>query len=356
MNISETCQHLKSVARHPSLWRKLTLTSEKIKNKNEACRNHVKRCSSLRDIVITGEEKGLRNDKIMAVLMKAKNSLISIKFSPSHFCLSNSSIAKIGKMTQLKHLTVGGGQLGPDGISSLSCLSELKTLKVPGIFLGKRYEDKDPFMAALVDLLSKLKKLEKVEIRLAHNDLSDEVVGSLLNNNPNLHHLDITPLHLLTPCFMHLAPGSLPPNIFKTHSSESLNLIADKCPQLTHIGVGHLRSLSDTSITKLVTNCPNLKHANFVDTYFNDTALALMSKNCPDLEYLNIIGCWNVTEEALERFANPATAVNLKILCVSSMFYSDHLMVRIKQNLPNVKIVQRQPFDFMYYQRHEECL
>ena len=98
--------------------------------------------------------------------------------------------------------------------------------------------------------------------------------------------------------------------------SGSLILIADKCPQLTHIDISLSDCVSDTSITKLVFSCPKLKYANFAFTDFNDKALAMMSKNCPNLEYLNIekgsdFVC-RVTEEALEGF---------------------------KQNHPNVEIV-----------------
>ena len=66
----------------------------------------------------------------------------------------------------------------------------------------------------------------------------------------------------------------------------------------------------------------------------------MMSNNCPDLEYLNIVGCVGCYEEALERFANPATAANLKLLCVSKYYFSPQLLGRINKNLPNVKIVE----------------
>ena len=333
VRVSETCHHLKEVARDPSLWKKLTLTYERIKNKNEACRNHVSRCSSLLEIVITGEEKSIRSDKIMSVVMKAKNSLTSINLSPSFAGLSNSSFEKFGEISQLTYLAVGGGKLGPGGISALACLTKLKTLKVPEIVCGRfGAPSNDIPMASLVDLFSKLKKLEQVEIQMKDNFPSDEVVKSLVNNNPNLHHLDITQLKVQYCC---------PNNSFRDMdviSSRSLILIADKCPQLTHIGIGNLGCLSETSITKLVTKCPKLKHANFEETEFSNSALAIMSRNCPDLEYLNIIGS-EVTEEALMRFANPATAVNLKHLCVNKYDYSPQLPDRLKEKLPNVKIV-----------------
>ena len=106
VKMSETCHRLKDVARDPSLWRQVTLTYQKVKNNTEACRNHVSRCSSLKEIFITGEEKSIRSDKIMAVVMKAKNTLTSINLSPSLSGLSNSSFEKIGEMTQLTHLAV----------------------------------------------------------------------------------------------------------------------------------------------------------------------------------------------------------------------------------------------------------
>ena len=331
VRLSETCHRLKDVARDPSLWKQLTLTYERIKNKNEACRNLVSRCSSLREIFITGEESAIRSDKIMAVVMKAKNSLTSINVSPSFAGLSNSSFEKIGEMTQLTHLAVGGEKLESGGISALGCLTELKTLKVPGI-VCERFGAQSNYnlMAKLVDLFSKLKKLEKVEIQMEDNFPSNEVIKSLINNNPNLHHMDIT----TSGCaytYRDIDPDPL--------SCRSLDLIADKCPQLTHIGIGHIWNVSRVSITQLVSRCPKLKYANFEATDCNDTALNMMSQNCPDLEYLNIVGCELVTEEALERFADPSTAANLKKLLVSKCFYSSQLPDRLKLNLPHVEIV-----------------
>ena len=123
--------------------------------------------------------------------------------------------------------------------------------------------DTDTQSALLVDLYSKLKKLERVEMR----EMEFPAVESLVNNNPNLHHLDIE--HL---------------------SSRSLILVAEKCPQLTYIGIGD---------------------------------------------------CRNVSEEALQRFADPSTTASLKELCFSkySFYYSPQLADRLKANLPSVEII-----------------
>ena len=337
LRVSETCHRLKDVARDPCLWKKLTLSYEKIKNKNEACRNHVSRCSSLREIFITGEETVIRSDKIMAVVMKAKTTLTSINLSPRFAGLSNSSIERIGEMTQLTHLSVGGGKLKQGGIVALACLTELRSLKVPGIVSGNfvvRGNDDPPTtaMAVFVDLFSTLKKLEEVEIQMNGNYPSDLVVKSLVNNNPNLHHLDIS---ILGWDYLH--------NPIDELSDRSIFLLAEKCPQLTYIGIGNLNMFSRTSITTLVANCPRLKHANFEETTVDDTVLDIMSKKCPDLEYLKI-SRGRITQDGLERFVYPAHSANLKCLDISigwefPMNFSPQFMERLKNDLPNLKIV-----------------
>ena len=194
-------------------------------------------------------------------------------------------------------------------------------------------------MAVLVDLFSTLKKLEVVEIKTDWDYPSDLVVESLVNNNPNLHHLDIS---TSSPYILIRDSDEL--------SSRSLILLAEKCPQLTHIGIGYLTMFSSFSITKLVTNCPKLKHANFEETMVDNTALAKMSTNCLDLEYLKISNCTSITQGGLERFVYPAYAANLKCLDISNDYYSpiftsendlrmSPFLLKLMIDLPNLEIV-----------------
>ena len=262
LSVSETCHSLKEAARDPSLWKNLTLTYKQIKTKTEACRNHVSRCSKVREIVVNGgrEDVRIQSDKIMSVVMIAQATLklLSINLA-SPACLSNSSFEKIGaSMTQLIYLEVNGGKLGRGGIASLSRLKELKSLKLPDLD-GANFVQGDltsPIMALLMDLFSKLNKLEEVELQSCTHYPSDEVVESLVNNNPNIHHLDISSSG-------HVMPWK---GLGHELSSRSLDLIADKCPKLTHIGLAIQRSFSSSSITNLVSKCPKLRHANLKDT------------------------------------------------------------------------------------------
>ena len=344
VRVSETCHRLKDAALDPSLWKKLTMSYEQIKSNNKACRNKVSQCPSLREIFITGEEEVIRSDKIMAVLVKAKDTLTSINLSPSFAGLSWSSFQRIRAMTKLTHLALGGEKLRPMDISAFERLTELRSLKVSGIKCGGgSFISNEPvetilytrhILAAntarrLVLLFSTLKKLEEVEIRMIRNYPSDRVVETLVNNNPSLHHLDIS--------------SSTPNPIPIARNNRSLIILAEKCPQLTYIGIGNLTVFSSTNIIKLVTNCPKLKHANFERTNVNDTALAIMSEKCPDLEYIKISNCRMITQEGLETFVYQAYAANLKCLDISDdfefqMIFSTHFLKRLKQDLPNLKI------------------
>ena len=144
------------------------------------------------------------------------------------------------------------------------------------------------------------------------------VLESIINNNPNLHHLE-----------------------FSCICENGVNFIANNCPQLTHIGIGRWTGFCEDSIRKLVSNCPKLKYAKFEQTSFSDTALYMMSsQTCPDLEYLQITGCHDISKEALQRFVSPATAANLKHLRLSSSpLFSWFFIKDINQNLPNLNIV-----------------
>ena len=159
MSVSLTCHRLKDVSRDPALWRTLTLEYERIMNSTKACRDHVSRCTGLKEIVITtGGMVIVNSDKIVSVIMKAKGSLTSIDISSS---LSNTSLNKISKMTQLRKLAFYAGKVNADGIDSLTSLTELRSLKLPefGLNCPPTVEN----LNELANLFNHLKKLEEFE-------------------------------------------------------------------------------------------------------------------------------------------------------------------------------------------------
>ena len=235
--------------------------------------------------------------------MKAQGSLTSIDISSS---LSNSSIKKFSKMTQLRELSFHAEKAKGDGIVSLASLSELRTLKLSWI--------NDECMNEYVILFTHLKKLEEVEL----NYISDEVVDSLVMNNPNLRHLDISGSPHLT--------------------SQSAVIIAENCSQLTLLEIVFCFGFSSSDIQKLIRACPKLKLANFGGTKIDDTSLGLLSQNCPELESLNLFVCDNVTEQGVEGFIT-ATG-KLKYLNIRHLGATNPgFAKRVDKEHPNIQIV-----------------
>ena len=303
MSVSLTCRRLKDAARDPALWRKLTLEYERIKNKTVACREHVSRCTSLKEIFIKGNTWNSNEEKIMSVFMKAKDTLTSIDISSR---ISVSSLKKISKMTQLRKLAFRAEKVKVDGIYSLASLIELRSLEFRWINVE--------YMNEWANLFTHLKKLEEVELYY----ISDEVVERLVVNNPNLCHLNISGSPRLT--------------------SLSVNLIAENCSQLTHLEIALCFGFSSSDIQKLIRAFPKLTHANFSCTKIDDTTLGLLSQNCPELESLNLFLCENVSELGVEGFIT-ATG-KLKYLNIRHLGASNPgFAKRVDKEHPNIQIV-----------------
>ena len=170
LRLSETCRSLKDLARDPSLWKHLVLFYKNIKNNPKACREHVARCSKLKELTIihsydpyseatSYEQRKIRSDKIMSVVMKAKNTLTSLSVSDLELC--NSSFGKISQMTKLTRLDINAAKIqGLHGLSTLTCLSKLKSLNICQL-----HDEGDIFHSfnALLYSLSQ-KQLEEVEV------------------------------------------------------------------------------------------------------------------------------------------------------------------------------------------------
>ena len=303
MSVSLTCHRLKDVSRDPALWRTLTLEYERIMNSTKACRDHVSRCTGLKEIVITtGGMVIVNSDKIVSVIMKAKDSLTSIDISSS---LSNTSLNKISKMTQLRKLAFYAEKVKADGIYSLASLTELRSLEFRWINVE--------YMNEWVNLFTHLKKLEEVE--LYH--ISDEVVERLVVNNPNLCHLIISGSPRLT--------------------TRSAKIISENCHQLTHLEIAFCSGFSSNDIQSLITACPNLTVADFGGTEIDDTALGLLSHICPELVYLSFDRCDNLSEQGVEEFIT--AAAKLKILDIRYLNATNPgFAKRIEQEHPYIEI------------------
>ena len=339
VRLSETCSALKVAARDPALWRRLTLTYKRIKEKTKACRDHVRRCSELKelniipgDIVIpwwtiaASENEERRTNMIMSVATQAKKTLTSFIISPILPPLNSNSTYDISKMTRLEKLAFGVGEqinISSD-IVYLANLKDLRSLKISGLGLGQE----GIMPGKLEDLFSKLKKLEEVEIK-SHRALSDKVIESLVTNNPNLRHLDISTYDEV------FSNDPTDPTL----TSRSIIMIADKCPNLTYIDIGHLEMFTKIDILYLVSNCSRLKYANFERTNIDDDSLRMLAHNCSDLEEMNLSGCEEITYGGIKFFLNGAANFKLKHLDISDCNITLGCLRKIVRDHPSIEIV-----------------
>ena len=109
--------------------------------------------------------------------------------------------------------------------------------------------------------------------------LSDEVVESLVSSNPSLHHINISRSNSLTitrsSLCLERTQAKMKSKFFRQENfdgvqvsvtkktSRSINLIAENCPQLTHIENEYCLEFSSNNIQKLITACPKLTYANY---------------------------------------------------------------------------------------------
>ena len=318
LRLSETCHGLRDLVRDPSLWKKLVLCSDMTKNKTKACRDHVARCSNLRELIIIYSSYRFRSDHIMSVVMKAKKTLTALVIDRLE--LSNSAFKQISKLTQLTELDFNANRIKSDGFSSLANLPKLRSLKISNLhdwYYG-HITSKD-----IVEVFSTLKQLEDVEMVSSLYHLKDEVIESLVKNNPRIRLLKI----------------NIPSYQDSKLSRRSLNIIAENCPQLTHIDIGGHCVFQDADIIDLISKCSKLKHANFETTQIEDSSLARLAFDCPDLEHLCLSDCFWITGQGIEVFLETATQAKLKHLDIRYCGLSRQFVKRLKEDHQKIHIV-----------------
>ena len=125
VSISQTCQVLKQVACDPSLWTEITLNYEAIRKSTWACRELIGRCTMLNHLTITSTRTDIDSAKVMSVVVKRQDTLTYLKIDNDKG-LHNSAMTELSKMTNLRHLVMGGERLESNGLSLLTNLTELQ--------------------------------------------------------------------------------------------------------------------------------------------------------------------------------------------------------------------------------------
>ena len=235
-------RRFKDLSRDESLWTELTLDFENIKRDTESCRKLVDRCKKLSSLEITDKRKqfGLQrhpdSKDIMTVVSRAKKTLMSLKIDDFIQEWTPSAMAKLGRLENLKSLTltfstepkeVNSQVKGANMLEELKNLNHLEELKLSititfttEYYYNFNYPQKSKSRPVLKRVFQQLDKLKKVEMRLPLGDYSNRLVAVIAENNPELQVLRFEEHHSI--------------------SDETLNILEECCPDLREFANGSI--------------------------------------------------------------------------------------------------------------------
>jgi hypothetical protein len=98
-----------------------------------------------------------------------------------------------------------------------------------------------------------------------------------------------------------------------TLTDEAINMLAEKCPDITSLNLSYCGQISDAGITSVAEQCPHLTTLDLSwCNKLTDESITTLANRCPNLIYLNLSGCMNITSTAITALI--AACPNLKSL------------------------------------------
>ena len=131
--LSGTCRVLRDVCQEPSLWTRLSIDWQSIKNKTHSTEELITRSSKLERLTVTNRTfEQVNSPLIVSVIKRGRASLKELVLSPE-IALANNAIGQLGlQLGQLTSLELAGDWLKSSAMKDLSGLASLHTLKIPG--------------------------------------------------------------------------------------------------------------------------------------------------------------------------------------------------------------------------------
>ena len=315
ISVSRTCRTLRTLGQDLSLWVRVSIDWQSIKNKSQSCEELVTRCLKLQQLTITNRTFEQVNSPVILSIIKktSRDSLTSLVISPE-LCLSNSAVSGLGKLSQLTSLELAGDWIKSSAVTELSNLEQLERLKMPG--------SEQVTSADFKTLFTKLKKLKLVDVSECKKGMTDMSLIALVKNNPDLEYLAIDECELVT--------------------GKGVKMLADNCPNLQHISLDGCYQVNDAATSKLTTSCTLLSYVSLsLCSTVKDNTLTKLSQNCPSLEFLNLFGCSYLSERGIERLVT-TTSTNLKHLDMRGILgVSQSFSLRLEKEHPEIKIVHQ---------------
>ena len=183
VTVSLINRRFRDLSRDDSLWTKLILDYQDIKQTADSCRKLVERCKKLETLEITNESGDQRSLNIMSVVIRAKKSLKSLNVDSSIRNWTINGMAKLGEMKELKSITMtlNAHYLGTVNLLQFPKLDQLEDLCIH-ITKFKMFGGPEAVVTMMKNALQELKKLRKVDMTTADESLVDV----LAKNNPDL--------------------------------------------------------------------------------------------------------------------------------------------------------------------------
>ena len=119
-----------NLSKDPSLWTQLTLDYENIKHNAESCRKLVDRCKQLSSLNIKNTSINFSKLNIMTVVIRAKESLKSLKVDHSMANWTPAAMSKLGTLRNLTRLSLSfnSDSKSANSYAGAEMLEELKNL------------------------------------------------------------------------------------------------------------------------------------------------------------------------------------------------------------------------------------
>ena len=158
-----------NLSKDPSLWTQLTLDYENIKHTAESCRKLVGRCKQLGSLNIKNTSINFSKLNIMTVVIRAKESLKSLKVHHSMAEWTPAAVAKLGSLKNLTRLSLSfnSDSKSANSYAGAEMLEELKNLdklEVLNLELRNYHSSHVESFEVLEQVFQQLKKLKEVEL------------------------------------------------------------------------------------------------------------------------------------------------------------------------------------------------
>ena len=315
-----------NLSKDPSLWTQLTLDYENIKHNAESCRKLVDRCKQLSSLNIKNTSINFSKLNIMTVVIRAKESLKSLKVDHSMANWTPAAMSKLGTLRNLTRLSLSfnSDSKSANSYAGAEMLEELKNLdklEVLNLELRNYHSSHVESFEVLERVFQQLKKLK--EVKLYPPCYGENLVIALAENNPNLK----------------VICGK----VFSFLTDETIEVLVNSCPGLEDFIISY--SHSESEINKLSSSWPNLKclevRGPFVGPFaidHKDEKLIGYAEKFRSLErlILEYFPYVNVTDSGIERLVN--SAKKLRYLSLRAPNVTKDLVKRLKTEYPNLDL------------------